>query len=73
MENNEIVMIPFVAHESSMNRLERANKRLWIIIIILIVGMFTYFLLPNEEIEETTNSQDVQDIDSSEVHQTIGE
>lgn len=73
MGKNEVVMIPFVAHESSMNRLERANRRLWVIIIILIIGIFTYFLLPNEEVEETINSQDVQDIDNSEVQQNIGE
>lgn len=71
MEKNEVVMIPFVAHESSMNRLERANRRLWVIIIILIVGMFIYFLLPNEEIEETTQS--VDNTSNSEIHQNIGE
>ena len=71
MEKNEVVMIPFVAHESSMNRLERANRRLWVIIIILIVGMFIYFLLPNEEIEETT--QNVDNTSNSEIHQNIGE
>ena len=73
MKDNEVVMIPFVAHESAMNRMERANKRLWIIIIVLIIGIFTYFLLPNEVIEETTNTQDVSEIQDSEIHQTIGE
>lgn len=70
-DNNEVVMIPFVAHESAMNRMERANKRLWIVIIVMIIGMFIYFLLPTE-IEET-NTQDVSEITDSEVHQTIGE
>ena len=32
MEEKEIVTIPFVAHESAMNRMERANKRLFTII-----------------------------------------
>ena len=73
MKDNEVVMIPFVAHESAMNRMERANKRLWIVIIILILGIFTYFLLPNEVIEETTNTQDVSEIQDSEIHQNIGE
>lgn len=73
MKDNEVVMIPFVAHESAMNRMERANKRLWIIIIVLIIGIFTYFLLPNEVIEETTNTQDVSEIQDSEIHQNIGE
>lgn len=69
-DNKEMVMIPFVAHESAMNRMERANRRLWFVIIALIIGMFVYFLLPTE-VEET--SQDISEIDNSEVHQTIGE
>jgi hypothetical protein len=72
MKDNEVVMIPFVAHESAMNRMERANKRLWIVIIVLIIGIFTYFLLPNEVIEDT-NTQTVSEIEDSEIHQTIGE
>lgn len=71
MKKDEVVMIPFVAHESAMNRMERANKRLWIVIIIMFVGMLIYFLTPNEVAEETT--QDVSDITNSEVHQNIGE
>lgn len=72
-DNNEVVMIPFVAHESAMNRMERANKRLIWIIIILIIGIFAYLLIPNEVVEETTNTQDVSEIQDSEIHQTIGE
>lgn len=78
MENKEIVSIPFVAHESDMNRMERVNKRLDIIVIIesiIILLMFTgimiYFYLPSEVIEE--NSQDVSEITNSEINQTIGE
>ena len=78
MENKEIVSIPFVAHESDMNRMERVNKRLNIIVIIesiIILLMFTgimiYFYLPSEVIEE--NSQDVSEITNSESNQTIGE
>ena len=33
------VTIPYFAHEGEMARMERANKRLWIIIIILIVAL----------------------------------
>ena len=32
-------MIPYYAHESAMCRLERANKRLWIIVLILILAL----------------------------------
>lgn len=71
MEEKEIVMIPFVAHESAMNRMERANKRLWITIIVLIIAFFVYLLVPNEVINE--NTQDVEDIENSNIHQNIGE
>lgn len=70
MKENEVVMIPFVAHESAMNRMERANRRLWIIILVMFIGIMIYFFLPTEVIEE---SQNVQDITDSEVHQSIGE
>lgn len=80
MEDDKIVNIPFVAHESSMNRMERANKRLSIIaiielivILIMFAGIMIYFYLPNEVVEDTFNSQDVNEIDNSEIHQSIGE
>ena len=31
--------IPYFVHEGEMNRIERMNKRLWVIIIILIVAL----------------------------------
>jgi len=70
MKDNEVVMIPFVAHESAMNRMERANKRLWIVIIIMFLGMLAYLLTPNEVIEETT--QEASEVENSEIHQSIG-
>lgn len=72
MKNDEVVMIPFVAHESAMNRMERANRRLWIVILVMFIGMMIYFFLPTEVVEET-NTQDIQDITDSEIHQNIGE
>ena len=71
MKNDEVVMIPFVAHESAMNRMERANRRLWIVILVMFIGMMIYFFLPTEVVEE--NTQDVSEITDSEIHQTIGE
>lgn len=32
--------IPFIAHESAMARMERTNKRLWIVVIILALMLF---------------------------------
>ena len=37
MQNEETAMIPFFAHESAVNRLERMNKRLWIVVLVLIL------------------------------------
>lgn len=71
MENKEIAMIPFVAHESAMNRMERANRRLFIIIIVMFIGMLIYLLLPSEIAEET--EQNVDNISDSEIHQNIGD
>ena len=31
--------IPFIAYESGMARMERTNKRLWVIVIILILAL----------------------------------
>ena len=80
MEKDKIINIPFVAHESSMNRMERSNKRLMIIAItelIVILAMFisimVYFYLPTEVTEEKTNTQDASEIENSEVNQNIGD
>lgn len=76
---DEIAMVPFVAHESAMNRMERANKRLWITNIVLIStillivgGFITYLLIPNEIIQEGA-SQEVSEITNSQINQSIGE
>lgn len=34
---NEPINIPYIAHEGAMSRLERSNRRLWIVILVLIV------------------------------------
>ena len=70
-KEKEVVMIPFVAHESAMNRMERANRRLWIVIIIMFIGMLIYFLLPNEVIEDTQTVDDTTN--NGEITQTIGD
>lgn len=69
MENKKI---DFVVHEASMNRLERANKRQFILNIILIIvlflsyaGIIVYSMLPSEVVE-TTNTQEVTDFETIE-------
>ena len=39
MNEKEVAVIPYFAHEGEMSRMERTNKRLWILIIILIVAL----------------------------------
>lgn len=71
MENKKI---DFVVHEASMNRLERANKRQFILNIILIIvlflsyaGIIVYSMLP----EETYTAS--QEANGSQIEQNIGE
>ena len=58
-------MIPYFSHEGDMARMERANKRLWIVILVLIVALigsnagWLYFESQFVE-EETTVEQDVE-------------
>ena len=77
----EIVEVPFVAHESAMNRMERTNKRLSIIaivelvvILLMFAGIMIYFYLPTEVEETTTNaSQDINEVENSNINQNVGE
>ena len=39
MENEQVAQIPYFAHEGEMVRMERANKRLWIVILVLIIAL----------------------------------
>ncbi len=34
---SEPINVPYIAHEAAMSRLERSNRRLWIVVIMLIV------------------------------------
>lgn len=36
---SETATIPFSAHESDMSRCERSNRRLWILVIILVSAL----------------------------------
>lgn len=58
MEEQKV--IPFVAHESMMVRMERTNHRLWILCIFLIIALiasnFAWIVYESqwEVVEETT-------------------
>lgn len=64
MENKDV---PYVVHEGIVTRLERINKRLWILCIILIVSLigsnlaWIYYESQWEYVESTTTQQIDQD------------
>ena len=73
MDNeNKVVTIPFVAHESAMNRMERANKRLWLLLIIMLLSFMIYLFIPVEVTQDDV-SQNAENVESSEVNQSIGD
>ena len=39
MENEEVKVIPWIAHEAEMTRFERAYRRVWILCIIIFVAL----------------------------------
>lgn len=39
MDEFKEVMVPYVAHEGEMTRMERTNHRLWILCIMLLVAL----------------------------------
>lgn len=67
MENEKDVMtIPYFCHEGDMNRLERVNKRQFVVILILIIALvgsnLAWTIYENQfEDVETTITQDNKD------------
>lgn len=64
MENKDV---PYVVHEGIVTRLERTNKRLWILCIILIISLigsniaWIYYESQWQYVESTTTQQIDQD------------
>ena len=64
---DDLVMIPYFAHEGEMSRFERANKRLWIIVIILIVcliGTNGAWLIYESQFTEESSTTEIAAIQS---------
>jgi len=69
MKENEIIMIPYLAHEGDMARQERTIKRLWVLCIILILLLAgsnaAWFYYENQFEDAVTTTQTVtQDVDT---------
>lgn len=56
-------MIPYFVHEGDMSRMERANKRLWIVILVLIVALVgsngAWIWYESQFVDEVSVEQDV--------------
>lgn len=62
MQKEETAMIPFFAHESAVNRLERMNKRLLILLLVIFiafVGTNAYWIWFESQFEDQTITQTV--------------
>lgn len=60
--NDRPMDVPYIAHEGAMVRLERINKRLWILALVLVALLFLTnggWLYYESQYETTSVSQEV--------------
>lgn len=61
---NETISIPFIVHEAALSRIERINKRLWILCIVIfiacIVSNFCWIIYENQWQDEVVTIDAVQ-------------
>lgn len=73
---NENQNVPYIMHEADMARMERANKRLWILLIILacmLVGTNAAWIVYEAQYQAVEVSQEVeQDADGNGYNNFIG-
>lgn len=65
---DEVRDIPYIAFESSQARMERVNKKLWIVILVLIValvGTNVGWLIWENQWQYVDTTTVTQDVDSS--------
>lgn len=74
-ENN--LSVPYIVHEGDMTRLERTNRRLWILsimLVLLLVGTNASWIWYESQFEdvETVTTQEVdQDVDTGNGDATV--
>lgn len=66
MDNKKDVKVDFIVYESTMNRLERTNKRMFnlniiliIVLFLVIAGIIVYSMIPSNY-----NSQNIDNVDN---------
>ena len=63
MDNEKIITVPYIVHEGEMVRMERMNRRLWIVILVLIAVMIATniaWFIYESQFEDVSVNQDVQ-------------
>lgn len=69
MDNKKDVKVDFIVYESTMNRLERTNKRMFnlniiliIVLFLVIAGIIVYSMIPGSTIEadQTAHGTDIR-------------
>lgn len=72
MENNTV---PFIVHEGAIARLERINKRLWILCIIVflafVISNLCWIWYESQFEEIVTTEETWQDVDTGEGDATV--
>lgn len=62
MNNEKIITVPYIVHEGEMARMERMNRRLWIVILVLIAALIVTnaaWLYYENQFEDVTVTQEV--------------
>ena len=74
-ENN--LSVPYIVHEGDMTRLERTNRRLWILsimLVLLLVGTnvgWIWYENQFQEVETVTTQEVDQDVDTGNGDATV--
>ena len=64
---SEVKDVPYIVHEADMARMERANKRLWIVIltlIVLCVGSNIAWICYESQFEEVSTTTVEQEVET---------
>lgn len=66
-KDNRKEPVPYIAHEGAMARQERTNKRLWIVVIILIAALIlsnAAWIYRESQFETVETKEVTQDVDT---------
>ncbi len=74
-ERQELMTVPYVVHESIMARMERINRRLWIlclVIFLVCIGSNSCWIWYESQFEDVVTTEETwQDVDTGEGDATV--